>query len=348
MRIAIVAPPWLPVPPPAYGGTETVLDVLARGLKSAGHDVLLCTTGDSTCAVERTSVFPRSLGVGIGGSVAEIRHVLYSYAQAAGVDLVHDHTLVGPIYAASAPELAVVTTNHGPFSEDVLDLYRAIAPRVPVIAISQHQASTASGVPIAATIHHGVDLDGFPVGNGSGEYALFLGRMFAGKGVDLAARLAREADMPLVIAGKMREESEIEYFEAKVKPLLDDDIVYVGEVDHATKLELLGNARCLLNPIIWPEPFGMVMIEALACGTPVVTTGFGAAPEIVEDGVVGFVCNTEPELLEALARVDAIDRGRCRSIVEERFSAERMVRDHLSLYESVLDARQRPLRAISA
>lgn len=335
MRIAIVAPPWLPVPPGAYGGTETVLDTLACGLKAAGHDVLLCTTGDSLCDVERTWVFEKAVGVGNGGAVSEIRHVIHSYQHAFDADIIHDHTLVGPIYAASHPELAMVTTNHGPFDKDLIGFYRAIAPRVPIIAISHHQARTAGTIPIAATIHHGVDVDKFPIGTGSGGYVAFLGRMHPGKGVDIAARVAREAGYPLRIAGKMSEPAEIAYFEAKVRPLLGGNIDYVGELNYAEKVELLGNATCLLNPIVWPEPFGMVMIESLACGTPVVTTHHGAAPEIVEDGVAGFLCSDEVQLAHALTRISSIDRSKCRALVAEKFSSKMMVDRHVELYQSV-------------
>lgn len=339
MRIAIVAPPWLPVPPPAYGGTENVLDTLARGLKAAGHDVLLCTTGDSTCPVRRISIFDDSVGVGVGSSVDEIRHVLYAYEKIQGVDVVHDHTLVGPLHSAAFPGLPVVTTNHGPFNAELIDLYRVLSGRVPVIAISHHQASTATDVPIAAVIHHGVSLSDFPVGQGGGGYALFLGRMHPGKAPHVAARIALEAGFPLKIAAKMQEPEEQAYFETMVRPLLGGDVTYVGEVDREAKLALLADADCLLNPIAWPEPFGMVMIEALACGTPVVTTPFGAAPEIVEDGVVGFVRSTEAGLVAALGRVHDIDRAACRRRVGGHFSVEEMVARHVAVYERAASGR---------
>jgi len=341
MRIAIVAPPWLPVPPPAYGGTENLLDAFARGLKQAGHQVLLCTTGDSTCPVEKTFVFEKAIGVGSGSSVDEIRHVTQAYTKFEDVDIVHDHTLVGPLHSASFPHVPVVTTNHGPFNADLIDLYRTVSDRVGVIAISHHQASTARDVSIAAVIHHGVNLDDFPVGPGGGGYALFLGRMHPGKAPHVAARIARAAGMPLRIAAKMREPEERAYFEAMVRPLLGGDVTYIDEVDRAAKLELLGNAECLLNPIAWPEPFGMVMIEALACGTPVLTTPFGAAPEIVEDGQVGFVRPDEAGLVEALGQVREIGRATCRRHVERHFSVELMVDRHIDLYERVLARRSR-------
>jgi glycosyltransferase involved in cell wall biosynthesis len=336
MRIAILAPPWLPVPPLAYGGTENALDTLARGLKSAGHDVLLWTTGDSTCPVDRAFTFEKSIGVGLGSSVDEIRHVTRAYGQLEDMDVVHDHTLVGPLHSAAFPNLPVVTTNHGPFNPDLIDCYRAIAGQVPVIAISHHQASTALDIPIAAVIHHGVSLGDFPVGHGGGGYALFLGRMHPGKGAHIAARVAAQAGIPLIIAAKMSEPEEYAYFEAMVRPLLGRDIEYIGEVDRRIKIELLGEAECLLNPIAWPEPFGMVMIEALACGTPVLTTRLGAAPEIVEDEVVGFLRSNEAGLVGALGRVREIDRAACRQRVEDRFSVERMVAKHISVYEQAI------------
>jgi len=339
MRIAIVAPPWLPIPPPAYGGTENVLDTLARGLRAAGHEVLLFTPGDSTCPVPRASFFEHSLGVGTGTCLDEIRHVLHAYEQAEGFDVVHDHTLVGPLHSASYPGLPVVTTNHGPFSADLSDLYRAVSPRVPVIAISHHQASTAMGVLVEAVVHHGVDLTEFPVGAGGGGYALFLGRMHPGKAPHVAIRIAREAGMPLQIAAKMQEPAEKAYFDAMVRPLLGGDVTYLGEVGSAAKLELLGRAECLLNPIAWPEPFGMVMLEALACGTPVLATPAGSAPEIVEDGVVGYLRSGEPGLVEALKRVGELDRAACRRRAEDHFSVEKMVAAHVALYRRAVARR---------
>jgi glycosyltransferase involved in cell wall biosynthesis len=250
-------------------------------------------------------------------------------------DIVHDHTLVGPLYADRFPWLPVVTTNHGPFLSDLGPVYRAVSARVPVIAISHHQASTADGVNLAGVVHHGVDCDRFPVGPGGGGYALFLGRMHPDKGVHTAARVARAAGMPLRIAAKMTEPHELRYFAERVEPLLGGDVEYIGEVGTADKLTLLAEAVCLLNPIAWPEPFGMVMIEALATGTPVVTTPAGAAPEIVDHGVTGFVAPSEERLVSALSEVAGLDRATCRKTASERFSADRMVAEHLAIYQAV-------------
>lgn len=342
MRIAIIAPPWVPVPPPAYGGTEAVLDNLARGLADAGHDVLLFATGDSTCDVPTRYVLERSAGTVATGSATELRHVIHAYDTALdwGADVVHDHTLVGPVYAARFG-VPIVTTNHGPFEGELGDLYRAIGCSVSVIAISEHHASTAAGIPIAAVIHHGVDVDAFPYGTGDGGYALFLGRMSPDKGVHVAARAATAAGVRLRIAAKMREPAERAYFDECVVPCLGGEVEYVGEVGGADKLELLSHASCLLNPIAWPEPFGMVMIEALACGTPVVATPHGSVPELISDGATGYVRHDLTGLVDALQRVGQLDRGRCRKEAAHRFSTEQMVKDHLRLYEQVRNGRPR-------
>jgi glycosyltransferase involved in cell wall biosynthesis len=347
MRVAIIAPPWIPVPPPAYGGTETVLDFLARGLQSAGHDVMLFGTGDCTCPVPKAWVLPEAAGTVNMGSPIEIRHVIHGYEMAMewGADVIHDHTMVGPVYAERF-EVPVVTTNHGPFDGDLEDFYRVIAPSVSIVAISAHQAKSAGATEIGAIIHHGVDVASFPDGQGDGGYALFLGRMCETKGVDTAIRIAREAGVPLKIAAKLREPAEYVYYESEVKPLLGDDVEFIGEVGGQAKLDLLAHATCLLNPIAWPEPFGMVMIEALACGTPVLATPCGSVPEIVDDGVTGFIRSSPADLTEMLGQVGTIDRGHCRSIAALRFSSERMVDDHVALYEQVVAAKGRvPSRA---
>ncbi len=338
LRVGIIAPPWAPVPPDGYGGTESVVDRLARGLRALGHQVLLFTTGDAQCDVERRWAFERAQPQRIGNEMVEIRHVVSAYEAMCefGADVVHDNTAIGPLYAWRFESLPVVTTNHGPFDDEFKALYRATDERVSIVAISRHQASTASGVHVDAVIHHGVDLDTIPVGNGSGGYFAFLGRMAPEKGARDAALAARHAGVPLLLAGKLREPSEIDYFDECVRPLLGGGVEYVGEVDHDAKVALLGDAVAMLNPIQWPEPFGLVMIEALACGTPVVGYPSGAAPEIVDHGVTGFLCHTVDELQDQLAAVGSLSRAACRQSVEERFSTERMCREYAALFERIV------------
>jgi glycosyltransferase involved in cell wall biosynthesis len=338
VRIALIAPPWTPVPPELYGGIELVVDRLARGFDAAGHDVVLFTTGDSTCPVERRFLLPEAEGNRIGANVPELRHVMAAYDDdlVRAADIVHDHTVFGPVYGQQFDDVRLVTTIHGPFVEELVDIYGRIAKRVPVIAVSHAQRKPAPQVPIARVIHHGVDVNEFPVGTGSGGYALFLGRMAADKGAHTAITVARKAHVPLLLAGKMREPAEFEYFETQVEPLLGDDARYLGEVPHDHKVQLLADARAVLFPIRWNEPFGLVMIEALACGTPVLAFPEGAAPEVIEDGRTGFLCHDEAAMAEALGRIDTIDRKACRAAVEGYFSTERMVREHLDLFESLV------------
>jgi glycosyltransferase involved in cell wall biosynthesis len=336
MRIAVIAPPWAPVPPQLYGGIELIVDRLASGFQAAGHEVLLYTTGDSTSPVPMAWHLDRSEGTRIGMVVPEMRHVMAAYDAVQDFDVVHDHTVAGPIYAEKFPNLKVVTTIHGPFNDELTDLYGRIGHRVPIIAISHSQRRHVPQVPIARVIHHGLDAAEFPVGPGDGGYFLFLGRMAPEKGAHRAMEAAYKAGVPLLMAAKMREPWEFDYFDTYVRPYLNHDIQYLGEVPHEEKLALLAGARALLNPIRWAEPFGLVMIEAMACGTPVLAFPEGAAPEIIEDGKTGFLCHDEAYMAEAIGRVGQLDRIACREAVEGYFSKDRMVAEHLALFEELI------------
>ena len=335
LRVGLIAPPWVPVPPPVYGGTELVIDQLARGLTAAGHDVVLFASGDSTCPVRRRWCYPRALGT-VSDLIAELAHVEQAYRQLTDVDLIHDHTLTGPTWAELPPDgVPVLTTAHGPFTDELRNLYAIAARRTSVIAISHSQRWTAPELPIAAVIHHGVEVQQYRTGAGDGGYVLFLGRMNADKGAHRAIAAARSAGRRILVAAKMWESTEHQYFAEQVEPLLGPDAEYVGEVGGQQKLELLAGAEALINPIRWPEPFGLVMIEALACGTPVLAFPEGAAPEIVDHGVTGFLCADEDDLAAKLAHVEDLDRAACRSAAVSRFSMNRMIDDHVALYHRV-------------
>jgi glycosyltransferase involved in cell wall biosynthesis len=338
MRIGLIAPPWVPVPPPAYGGTELVIDNLARGLKELGHDVRLFTVGESTCPVPMEFKYQTPVAP-IGVSVAESAHVLAAYEALADVDLIHDHTLLGPLVAGKAGvrRPPVVTTNHGPFTDDTRPIWSAIAQHASLICISNSQARASGDVPVAAVIHHGIDLDVHQPGSGGGDYLMFIGRMAADKGVHHAVQIAREAGLPLVMATKMREAAEIAYFNEQVRPLLASEDQMPTEMPLRRRLSLLRGATALLNPIIWREPFGLVMAEALASATPVLAFPNGAAPEIVDHGQTGFLCRNEADMVQAVGQVGKIDRDACRAAAEKRFSLQRMARDHERFYRSVLE-----------
>ena len=290
MRIGLIAPPWTPIPPVLYGGIELVVDQLARGLQAAGHEVLLYTTGDSTCPVPRQWVLPEAEGQRIGMAVPELRHVIHAYEAVRECDVVHDHTIMGPFHAEHYPDLPVATTIHGPFNDELTDLYRVTAERVPLIAISHAQHRAAPQIPVARVIHHGVEAAQFPMGDGGGDengpYVLFLGRMADDKGCHRAIAVARAAGIRILMAAKMREPWEMEYFAQKVEPLLGPDAVYLGEVSHERKLELLAGASALLFPIRWNEPFGMVMIEAPPELAEVIWLRPGISPNCRSSGAV--------------------------------------------------------------
>jgi glycosyltransferase involved in cell wall biosynthesis len=338
VRIGLIAPPWIPVPPPSYGGTEVVVDNLARGLAARGHDVRLFTVGESTCPVERASFFDRAVQP-TGTTVAEAAHVLAGYEALADCDLIHDHTVVGPLtWARTRHGPPIVTTNHGEFNAMTRLIYKVIGERVAVVAISHSQRSGAPEVRTAAVIHHGVDMDVYGYGPG-GDYFLFIGRMNPDKGVADAIRLARRAGRRIIVVSKMWEDVERQYFEHEVRPLLGPDVELLPETTLEHKVELLQHAAALLNTIKWPEPFGLVMAEALACGTPVVGFPRGAAPEIVDHGTTGYLDPDEDALLRA--PIESIDRQACRAAARQRFSIERMAREHELLYERVVAGRLR-------
>ena len=334
MRIGLLAPPWLAVPPRGYGGTELVVDALARALSALGHDVLLAAPGDSTCPVPRVPDLPESRPKRIESGVLEAAFVLAGHRALRDCDVVHDHTVLGPLVAERrCPRLAA--TAHNPFSGEHGPVYRETARRAALVAISAHHASTAAAPP-AAVIRHGIDVDAVPLGGGGSGRALFLGRMTPDKGVHEAALAARAAGVPLDIAARVSDD-ERDYFDSAVAPLLGDDVVFLGEIDGPSKRELLGAALALVNPLRWPEPFGLVMVEALAAGTPVITRRCGAAPEIVDDGVTGVLRADVDGLADALRRVGELDRQDCRLAAERRFSSRRMAQDHLRLYTRLLE-----------
>ena len=330
MRVLQVAPPWVAVPPSGYGGTEMVIAELTRALAAQGHEVLLFATGDSDTSHRCGWVYPEALGLRVFRPAAEVYQAVAAreVAISEGVDVIHDHTTAG---AALVPDIPTIFTQHNRFTEESRPLYRLAQENgARIVAISQSHATEAS-FDVDAVIHHGIDLDLYTQGKGDGGYALFLGRMSPDKGVHRAVEIARAAGVPLRIAAKMREASEWEYFHEEVEPLLGPDVEFLGEVDFKGKVDLLGNAVAVINPIQWAEPFGMIAIESMACGTPVLTTGFGAAAEIVVDGETGFVRPVD-ELADVMAKIESIDRDKCRAHVSAHFSAQRMAKEYLDVY----------------
>lgn len=347
MRIGLVAPPSGPVPPPAHGGKEAGIDRLARGLVRAGHDVRLFTIAESTCPVPSSWRYRRAMP--IGNSVIEATHALSAYEALDDVDVVHDHTVLGPLLARRMrrDRWPVVTTVHDAFTSGARRVYRAAAETAALVCLSDDQRRRAPEIPVAAVIHHGLDLEDFPLGDGAGGYLLFVGRMCPEKGVDRAIAIARATGKRLLIAAKMREPAERAFYRERVRPMLGLGVEYVGEVGADARLELLQGAVALLNPIRRTEPSGLVMIEALACGTPVIASALGSAPEIVDGGRTGFLCSRDEDFVLAVHRVERLGRQGCRDVVRARFTTDRMVSEHLRVYGSVLNAGASRPRAVA-
>ena len=341
MRIGLIAAPWIPVPPPNYGGTELIVDHIARGLTARGHDVRLFTVPESTCPVEKEWVLPEAAAP-MGFTVPEAQHVLAAYKAFDDVDVIHDHTVLGPALAAGHkhPDIPVVFTNHNLVTAQTRPLLHAAAAVGSLVAISRDQYSRDPDIEISAVIHHGIDVDRYPFGPGGGGYAMFVGRMNPDKGPERAIRIARAAGLPLVMIVKMWEPGEKAFFTEVVEPLLGPDIDLRLTSTREQTVELLRHAEALLNPISWHEPFGLVMPEALSCGTPVLAFARGAAPEIIEHGVTGWLGADEADLAKALSRAREFDRATCRASVEQRFTLDRMARDHERLYRRLINSKQ--------
>jgi glycosyltransferase involved in cell wall biosynthesis len=340
LKIAILSPPWFPVPPPGYGGIELIVSLLADGLVDAGHEVTLFASGDSHTKAELESVFERAPSDLIGRSLPELRHALAAYARAGEFDIVNDHS--GPLAAAlgASVETAAVHTVHGPLDSEGGEIYELVArvcPQVGLVSLSLNQRRPKPDLPWVANCPNAIDLSLYPAKPHKGDYLLFLGRMSPDKGCHRAIAVAMELGLPLKIAGKSRDRGERQYFADFVEPHLGHhEIEYFGEVSHGQKVELLQDARATLFPIEWEEPFGLVMIESMACGTPVIATRHGAVPEVIEHGRGGIIVDHFREMPAALDAADALDPLECRRYVEERFAPERMVADYVDAYQTAL------------
>lgn len=341
LRIAQIAAPSLTVPPESYGGIEAMIALLCDGLVERGHDVTLFASGGSHTKAHLVSHYDRALGMAeaVDKPYLQFPHTLRAYERAGDFDVIHDHTFpLGPSIAASLVRPPVVHTVHGPPDHpSARPIYESFGDRVHLVAISDFQRRAVPGLNYVATVYNGIAVEKHPWREEKDDYLLFVGRMTADKGVHLAVETARRLGRRLRVAGKMAEPAEISYFEAEVEPRLTEDIEILGETSEADKLELYAGAACTLVPIQWPEPFGLVMVESLACGTPVVALRNGAVPEVVDDGVTGFIADDLDSFVDAVGRIDDIDPRACREAVESRFSKDAMVDGYQRVYRSVAD-----------
>lgn len=347
MRIAQVAPLYESVPPKLYGGTERVVSHLTEALVALGHDVTLFASGDSQTSATLVPICPQALRLNPQVVDPIAHHVLLieKVAQRAEeFDIIHFHVdhLHYPLMRRI--ERPFVTTLHGRQDiGDLVPLYLEFAD-MPVVSISNAQRAPVPWLNWVGTVHHGMEVNLLPFSDDDGGYLAFLGRISPEKGVDRAIEIARRAAMPLRIAAKV-DRADQEYFESEILPLLSDPgVEFIGEIGDHEKGEFLGNARALLFPINWPEPFGLVMMESLACGTPVVAFRCGSVPEVIDHGVTGFIVTSIDEAVEAIERIGELSRQKCRQVFEERFSAERMARDYLAIYRCQIARMTTPSR----
>ena len=340
MRIAILSPCWFAVPPARYGGIEAVVALLADGLADAGHETTLVAAGGSRTRAKLLTTFDHPPSLRIGQTLPELTHALACYTRSGEFDVINDHSgLLAAALSSVASPTPVCHTVHGPLDGEAGPIYEQIAqadPELRFISLSENQRRPLPHLPWLATCHNALDLDDYPYTADKDDYLLFLGRLAPEKGAAAAVRVARHAGMPLKLAGKMHDAAEKEYFEAEVEPMLGGGIEWLGEVSHDEKIELLRRARLTLFPITWEEPFGLVMIESMACGTPVLATRWGAVPEVIGSQIGGLVVDDEAAMLGALEQALALDGAAARADMEARFSPARMVAEYVAAYEALL------------
>jgi glycosyltransferase involved in cell wall biosynthesis len=354
-RIAMLAPPWIPIPPPGYGGIEFVLALLCDALVDRGHYVeLFCAPGSSS----RAKVHPlleRAHPESIERSLIEADHVARAFAaiEAAAdagepFDLIHDHCGFTPLAMADRIALPLVHTVHGPFDQDTKPFYGTHGSKGSLVCISRSQASYApAGANVSAVVYNPINVDSWPWKQHKEDYLLWLGRFVPEKGPQRAITVAKESKRPLVLAGTVQRGYE-QFFAREIEPHVDGvTIRFVGEVGGARKQHLFANAYAFLMPIAWPEPFGMVMVESLAAGTPVLAFAHGSAPEIIQHGVNGFLVDDEHEMAVMVDKTGELDPETCRRSAE-RFSPDRVAAGYEEVFRSVLDGGAPDLRAQEA
>jgi glycosyltransferase involved in cell wall biosynthesis len=332
LRVGMLAPIAWRVPPRHYGPWERVVSLLTEGLVAAGVDVTLFATADSRTSARLSAVVPAPYEEtpGMDAKVWEGLHLAHAFRHAPAFDLIHNHYDFLPLTYASLTDTPTLTTIHGFSSERILPVYRAFAGRARYVSISD--SDRHPDLPYLATIHHGIDLAEFTFQPAVGEYLLFFGRIHPDKGAAEAIRVARATGWPLILAGIVQDRS---YFEREVAPQLGGSIRYVGPADPTERDRLLGGALGLLHLIRFDEPFGLSVVEAMACGTPVVAFARGSMRELIADGVSGFLAHDEAGAVEAVGRLHRLDRGAVRAHAE-RFAVARMVEAYLRAYHAVL------------
>ncbi len=349
MRIAQIAPLTEAVPPKLYGGTERVVSFLTEELVRLGHEVTLFASGDSVTTAQLEAVWPKALRFDpdLRDFAAPQMLLLEEvYRQADQFDLLHFHLDYWPFSLFSRQRTPFVTTLHGRLDLPELAPVYERFPRAPLVSISDSQRRPLPNANFVRTIHHGLPENLLRPVPGKQRHLGFLGRIAPDKGPDRAIRIARRAGIPLQMAAKVDRVDET-YYRDKIRPMLDGrHVELVGEIGDADKSAFLSDCVGLLFPIDWPEPFGLVMIEAMACGTPVIAFNRGSVPEIIEDGVTGFIVENEAQAVEAVARLPELSRTKVRARFDQRFTARRMAEDYLDLYAKLAEQARPRLRVV--
>ena len=334
MNIAMLAPIAWRTPPRHYGPWENVTALITEGLVACGHDVTLFATADSQTSAKLHAVCPQGYEErrSLIPKVWECLHISELFERADAYDIIHNHFDYLPLTYSSLTATPVVTTIHGFSSPGILPVYKKYNGKTFYVAISD--ADRAPELDYIKTVHHGIDLAQFDFQPNPDDYLLFFGRMHPDKGVREAVEIARACGKKLILAGIVQDQ---EYFDHHVAPHLNNDkVTYIGSVGPVERSRLLGRASALLHPIAFDEPFGLSVVEAMACGTPVIAFDRGSMPELIQSGESGFLVNTVTEAVEAVARIDTIDRADCRRHVEKHFTVERMIREYTHVYEAIL------------
>lgn len=339
MKIAQIAPLYYRIPPKKYGGTERVVHYLTEELVKRGHDVTLFASGDSETSAKLVPIVPKELREQppishVNQTILEVAKV---YNQAENFDIIHNNAypdyLVLP--AAAGSNTPTVTTVHLPVQDDVKRIFQNYK-NLPFVSISKHMRKSLPNLNYVATIYHGIPIKTFPFRKTVGDFLLFVGRISAQKGPHVAIEVAERLSMKLVIAAKLDPTDSLDYFNEKIKPKLKNkNIIWLGEVGEKERNTLMSKALCLLNPINWEEPFGLVMVEAMATGCPVVVFNHGSACELIIDGKTGFIVNDINEMVEAVKKVHTISPTACRNHVETNFSLEKMVTEYEKLFQKI-------------
>jgi glycosyltransferase involved in cell wall biosynthesis len=349
MRIAQIAPLYEAVPPKFYGGTERVVSYLTEELVALGHEVTLFASGDSVTAARLEAVWPRALRLDPAIRDPIAPHILLMERvrqMAEEFDILHFHNDYLPFSLFSRQATPWLTTLHGRLDMIEYPPIFEFFPDVPLVSISNSQRRQLPKARFVATVYHGLPENLLTPQPVRPSYLAFLGRISPEKGPDRAIRIAEAAGLPLKIAAKV-DKADLDYFNTVIKPMLSrPGVEFIGEITEAQKPEFLSGAHALLMPIDWPEPFGLVMIEAMACGTPVIAFNRGSVPEIIEDGCSGFIVEDETGAVGALERLGELDRKTVRSRFEARFTARRMALDYLATYRELIAERRPVLRAV--